>query len=201
MSSPRRGPRTTPDLHQLDNTFVTGLDVTDIDSIDAAVEAALDRFGGIGSRSSDPGSIVTEFRVCSFDFHDDPDLVEFRTMMDTLNRAIAQCQESAQAVSPPSAVAEVVYRAATDGTDTIRSCAGDNAADFFSRRAGMTDEEYSTATRHPPPRHPPAVRHPAGRRAWPCGRLSAEAQRCGGGTAGGTSARGAEVRRPICLGQ
>ncbi|MFK8023542.1 MAG: SDR family NAD(P)-dependent oxidoreductase, partial [Ilumatobacter sp.] len=35
------------DLHQLDKTLVTQLDVTDIDSIDSAVQAALDRFGAI----------------------------------------------------------------------------------------------------------------------------------------------------------
>ncbi len=229
------------DLHQLENALVTRLDVTDLDSIDAAVQAALDRFdgidvlvnnagydtfgaleavprdamvrqintnlvgvldvtravlptmrkrgegvvinlssvagqmtfpfnslyhatkfglegateslafelGGIGIRVKiiQPGSIATEFWGDSFDFHDDPDLAEYRSMMDAINHAIAQRQESQQAVSPPSAVAEVIYRAATDETDTIRYLAGDNAADFFSLRDGKTDEEYIAATR------------------------------------------------------
>lgn len=229
------------DLHQLGNTLVTRLDVTDIESIDSAVQAALDRFGGIdvlvnnagygtfgaleavprdamvrqintnlvgvldvtravlptmrkrgegviinvssvagqmtfpfnslyhaskfglegvteslafelggiGIRVKiiQPGSIATEFFGRSFDFHDNPDLAEYRTMMDALNQAIAHLQENRQTASPPSAVAEVIYRAATDDTDKIRYPAGDNATDFFSRRHGKTDEEYIAATR------------------------------------------------------
>ncbi|MDA9292882.1 hypothetical protein N9Q18_00180 [bacterium] len=42
---------------------------------------------------------------------------------------------------------EVIYRAATDNTDTIRYRAGDNADAFFSLRDGKTDEEYIAATR------------------------------------------------------
>ncbi|MEM9564547.1 MAG: SDR family oxidoreductase [Actinomycetota bacterium] len=226
------------DLHQLDNTLVTRLDVTDIDSIDGAVQAALDRFGaidvlvnnagygaleavprdamvrqidtnlvgvldvtravlptmrkrgdgvvinvssvggqipfpfnslyhatkfglegateslafelgGIGIRVKiiQPGSIATDFLGRSFDFHDNPDLPEYRTMMDALNHAITQRRGSPQTASPPSVVAEVIYRAATDGTDTIRYPAGDNATDFLSLRDGKTDEEYIAATR------------------------------------------------------
>lgn len=228
------------DLHQLDNTLVTRLDVTDIDSIDRAVQAALDRFGsidvlvnnagydtfgpleaiprdamirqintnllgvldvtravlptmrqrgegvvvnlssvagqmtfpfnslyhatkfglegaseslafelgGIGIRVKiiQPGSIATEFWGSSFDFHDNPDLAEYRPMMDAINHAIAQRQANSDAASPPSAVADVIYRAANDGTDTIRYLAG-NAADFFSNRDGKTDEDYIAATR------------------------------------------------------
>lgn len=68
-------------------------------------------------------------------------------MMDAIGRAVAQRQENPNAASPPSAVAEVIYLAATDGTDTLRYLAGDNAAAFFSSRAGKTDEEYIAATR------------------------------------------------------
>ncbi|MFN3256456.1 MAG: SDR family oxidoreductase [Ilumatobacter sp.] len=234
----------TPDdseLHQLDNTLVTRLDVTDIDSIDTAVQAALDRFGGIdvlvnnagydtfgpleavprdamvrqidtnlvgvldvtravlptmrtrgegvvinissvagqmtfpfnslyhatkfgleGATESlafelggigirvkiiQPGSIATQFWGGSLDFHDDPDLAEYRTMMDAISKAVAHLQENHHAASPPSVVAEVIYRAATDGTDTIRYRAGDNADAFFGLRDGKTDEEYIAATR------------------------------------------------------
>lgn len=229
------------DLHPLDNTFVTQLDVTDIGSIDRAVQAALDRFGGIdalvnnagydtfgaleaiprdamvrqintnlvgvldvtravlptmrkcgegvivnlssvagqmtfpfnslyhatkfgleGASESlafelggigirvkiiQPGSIATEFWGDSFDPHDDPSLAEYRPMVEAINKSIAQLQENPSAASPPSAVAEVIYRAATDGTDTIRYRAGDNADAFFSLRDGKTDEEYIASTR------------------------------------------------------
>ncbi len=229
------------DLHQLENALVTRLDVTDLDSIDAAVQAALDRFdgidvlvnnagydtfgaleavprdamvrqintnlvgvldvtravlptmrkrgegvvinlssvagqmtfpfnslyhatkfglegateslafelGGIGIRVKiiQPGSIATEFWGDSFDFHADPDLAEYQPMVDAINNAIAQRQENPQAASPPSTVAEVIYQAATDGTDTIRYRAGANADAFFSLRDGKTDEEYIAATR------------------------------------------------------
>ncbi|MCB9388861.1 MAG: SDR family oxidoreductase [Acidimicrobiia bacterium] len=228
------------DLRQLDNTLVARLDVTDLESIDTGVQAALDRFGGIdvlvnnagydtfgpleaipraamvrqidtnllgvldvtravlptmrqqgegvivnlssvagqmtfpfnslyhatkfglegasealgfelggiGIRVKiiQPGSIDTEFWRSSLDFHDDPDLAEYRTMMDAINHAIAQRQENPTAASPPSAVAEVIHRAATDGTDKLRYLAG-NAADFFNSRDGKTDEEYIAATR------------------------------------------------------
>ncbi|MFV0257780.1 MAG: SDR family NAD(P)-dependent oxidoreductase [Acidimicrobiales bacterium] len=89
---------------------------------------------------------ATEFWGRSFDFHDNPDLAEYRPMMGAINHAIAQRQENPTAASPPSAVAEVIHRATTDGTDKLRYLAG-NAADFFSSRDGKTDEEYIAATR------------------------------------------------------
>lgn len=117
--------------------------------LEGATESLAYELGGIGIRVKiiQPGSIATEFWGRSLDFHDDPDLAEYRTMMDAIERAISHLQEHHHAASPPSAVAEVIHRAATDGTDTIRYPAGDNAADFFNRRVGKADEEYITATR------------------------------------------------------
>ena len=68
-------------------------------------------------------------------------------MMDALNQVIAQRQQSPRIASPPSAVAEVICRAATDDSDKIRYPAGDNATDFLNLRDGKTDEEYIAATR------------------------------------------------------
>ena len=44
--------------------------------------------------------------------------------------------------APPSACAEVIYAAATDGTKKIRYLAGYNAEDFLAMRDGKSDEEY-----------------------------------------------------------
>jgi hypothetical protein len=45
-------------------------------------------------------------------------------------------------VAPPSVVAEVIYQAATDGTNTLRYTAGYDAEIFLSAREKATDEEY-----------------------------------------------------------
>ena len=44
--------------------------------------------------------------------------------------------------APPSVCAEVIYEAATDGTDKIRYTAGYDAEAFLAMRTGKTDEEY-----------------------------------------------------------
>ena len=44
--------------------------------------------------------------------------------------------------SEPTVVSEVIFRAATDGTDQLRYTAGDDAAQFMAQRKAASDEEF-----------------------------------------------------------
>ena len=54
---------------------------------------------------------------------------------------MSEMQSNSKA-APPSVCAEVIYEAATDGKDTVRYLAGDDAEAFLAMRDGKTDEEY-----------------------------------------------------------
>ena len=230
-----RTPEKEDELNKLENVLVTRLDVTDLDSINAAVEAGIERFGkidvlvnnagygtfgaleafpreniirqfntnviglldvtrvviphfrenkdgliinissvggkitfpfntlyhgtkfavegiteslafemqGIGVKAKivEPGSIATDFLGRSFDFHNDESLTEYQPMIDALTKVMGDMQNNSEA-APPSVCAEVIYEAATDGTDKIRYPAGYDAEAFLAMRTGKTDEEY-----------------------------------------------------------
>lgn len=117
--------------------------------LEGATESLAFELGGIGIRVKiiQPGSIATDFLGRSAETHDNPDLAEYRPGMDVINRALEQRRANPGVGSPPSDVAEVIYNAATDGTDRLRYPAGANATDFLALRDGKTDEEYIAATR------------------------------------------------------
>lgn len=45
-------------------------------------------------------------------------------------------------MSQPEQIAEVIYTAATDGTDTLRYRAGADAEQLLTARASMTDDQF-----------------------------------------------------------
>ena len=51
-------------------------------------------------------------------------------------------EELHQGSSEPEAVAEVIYQAGTDGTNTLRYIAGDNAKEFVADRRQLSDAEF-----------------------------------------------------------
>lgn len=62
-------------------------------------------------------------------------------MIQALMQVMGEMQNNSQA-APPSVCAEVIYEAATDGTDKIRYLEGYDAEAFLAMRDGKTDEEY-----------------------------------------------------------
>lgn len=97
---------------------------------------------GIRVKIIEPGMIATEFGGRSFDFSNDETLLEYQPIVQSLlqgftaNTAIA---------APPSAVAEVIYSAASDGSDQLRYVAGTDAQEFIDQRAALGDEAFVRA--------------------------------------------------------
>ena len=231
-----RSPEKETELNQLTNTMVSRLDVTDLESIESAVQEAIERFGGIdvlvnnagygaygpletfprdnivrqfdtnviglldvtravlphfrkrgegtlinvssvggkatfplgalyhgtkfavegiteslafelssiGCRAKiiEPGTIVTDFAGRSFDFQNEESIAEYQPMIGAMLKGIEGVVADKDRAAPPSVVAEVIYQAATDGTDRLRYTAGYDAQVFLEPRAQSTDEEY-----------------------------------------------------------
>ena len=93
---------------------------------------------GVKVKIVEPGFIATDFGGRSFDFQagDIPDY------QPVINALMQQWQNPNNTVSPPSLVAEVIYEAATDGTNQLRYRAGDDANYLLDSRKKMTDDEF-----------------------------------------------------------
>ena len=96
---------------------------------------------GVRAKIVEPGSIATDFTGRSLDFQNDESLTEYQPMVAALMKVMGEMQNNSEA-APPSICAEVIYEAATDGTDKIRYTAGSDAEAFLAMRTGKTDEEY-----------------------------------------------------------
>lgn len=95
----------------------------------------------IGARVKivEPGFIATDFGGRSFDFNNDESLAEYQGVVGKLFEAMGPMAENA---SPASLVAEVIYTAATDGTDQLRYHAGQDAEMFLTDRAASDDATF-----------------------------------------------------------
>jgi NADP-dependent 3-hydroxy acid dehydrogenase YdfG len=87
----------------------------------------------------EPGMIKTDFGGRSFDFANDESLVEYQEFVGKIMQAMGPAAENA---SEASVVAEVIYEAATDGTDQLRYTAGDDAKVFMENRKKFSDAEF-----------------------------------------------------------
>ena len=63
-------------------------------------------------------------------------------MIQTLLKTFEAIHSDKNRVAPPSACAEVIYEAATDGTNKLRYTAGNDAEAILALKNGATDEEY-----------------------------------------------------------
>ena len=97
---------------------------------------------GVRAKIIQPGTIATDFAGRSFDFQNDDSIQEYQPMINTMLAGIGNVTTDENRVSPPSAVAEVIYQAATDGTKKLRYTAGKDADVFLSVRRDLNDEEY-----------------------------------------------------------
>jgi NAD(P)-dependent dehydrogenase (short-subunit alcohol dehydrogenase family) len=231
-----RSPEKEEELTQLEHVLVTRLDVTDLESIDSAVKAGIDRFGkidvlcnnagygaygpletfprenivrqfntnviglldvtravlphfrankegilinissiggkmtfpfgalyhgtkfavegiteslsfeleGIGCKAKivEPGAIATDFGGRSFDFQNDSSVEEYQPLVGALMGRWQEMMKNGEGVSPASLVAEVIYQAATDGTDQLRYTAGEDAKMLMAQRKTATDADF-----------------------------------------------------------
>lgn len=93
---------------------------------------------GIGVKVIEPGVVATDFAGRSFHLANDESLLEYQPAIQSTLRSFA---ESFAAPSAPTAVAEKIFTAATDGTEQLRYSVGDDARDLINARSATDDAD------------------------------------------------------------
>ncbi|MGI9540071.1 MAG: SDR family oxidoreductase [Miltoncostaeaceae bacterium] len=99
---------------------------------------------GVGVKIVEPGMIATDFGGRSFDFTNDESLTEYQPVVAGLFGLFEGVGATA---SPPSLVAEVVFQAASDGSDRLRYPAGPDAEALLAARSEQDDATFIGAQR------------------------------------------------------
>ncbi|MBZ9772400.1 SDR family oxidoreductase [Mesorhizobium sp. CO1-1-8] len=109
-------------------------------AVEGASEALSYEASAIGVRVKivEPGMVATGFGA-ALDFSNDESLTEYQDAIGKLMTGFEKAQKSA---SPPEAVAEVVYEAATDGTDRLRYAVGADAKTVLAARKSQDDATF-----------------------------------------------------------
>lgn len=96
---------------------------------------------GVKVKIVEPGGVATDFGGRSLDMQHNPELTEYNEFVNKFMTAM-QSSMNPENMSKPEQIAEVIYTAATDGTDTLRYRAGADAEYLLTARSKMTDEAY-----------------------------------------------------------
>lgn len=110
-------------------------------AVEGLTEALSYEMGEIGVKMKivEPGAIATDFGGRSFDFNNDESLQEYQPLVASMYGAMESLGGNA---SPASLVAEVIWDAATDGTDQLRYTAGEDAKVFMENRKQLDDATF-----------------------------------------------------------
>jgi len=115
-------------------------------AVEGLSESLYYELGAIGVRVKlvEPGMIKTDFGGRSFDFNNDPQLIEYQPLVQALTRAFGPMMEKG---STPESIAEVVYAAVTDDTDRLRYEAGPDAGPILANRRTADDATFTQAVK------------------------------------------------------
>lgn len=94
---------------------------------------------GVRIKLIEPGMVKTDFAGRSFDFSNDPVLAEYQPTVQALFSAMGPMSDSA---SSAQSVAQVIYEAATDGSDRLRYEAGADAQQLLAARRATDDAGF-----------------------------------------------------------
>jgi NAD(P)-dependent dehydrogenase (short-subunit alcohol dehydrogenase family) len=94
---------------------------------------------GVKVKIVEPGMIKTDFGGRSLDFTNDESLGEYQECVGKVFAAMGPLGESG---ADPMMVAEVIYTAATDGTDQLRYIAGEDAEQIIAQRKAADDATF-----------------------------------------------------------
>ncbi len=100
---------------------------------------------GVKVKIVEPGLVKTDFGGRFFDFNNDETIIEYQEIVGKLLAGFARITEMA---SEPILVAEVIYRAATDGTDQLCYIAGKDAEETIAKRKAEDDATFLQGMRN-----------------------------------------------------
>ncbi|PUZ28992.1 short-chain dehydrogenase/reductase [Chitinophaga parva] len=106
-----------------------------VEGISESLSYEVSQFGG-QVKIVEPGAIATDFGGRSFDFSNDETLTEYQPLVQKLMSSVPTMYQNA---SPGSVVAQVIYEAATDGSDQLRYTAGEDAKAIIANRKQLDD--------------------------------------------------------------
>ena len=109
-----------------------------VEGISEALHYELSAFG-VRVKIVEPGLIKTDFGGRSFDFVNDETMKEYQGTIQALFNAWGNMGDQA---SDPEVVSEVIWNAATDGTDTLRYRAGEDVEELLDRRQAEDDQTF-----------------------------------------------------------
>jgi len=92
---------------------------------------------GIGIKTIEPGLVATEIGAKS--------VIASHPAYDALLGKFMAAIDPAKTVSTAEQIAEVVYQAATDGTNTLRYVCGEDAKALYAQRLAVGDEAFREA--------------------------------------------------------
>lgn len=96
---------------------------------------------GIKVKIVEPGMIATDFGGRSFNFVNDETMKEYQPVVQALF-SFWGSEEATSRASPPSVVADVIWQAVTDGSDTLRYRAGADAVELLDNRKALDDVAF-----------------------------------------------------------
>ena len=110
-----------------------------VEGISESLQFELDEFGA-KVKIVEPGAIGTDFSGRSFDFTNDESMEEYQPLVKKMGAAFEAYYSQP---SPPTAVAEIIYQAATDGTNRLRYPGAGGAKAMLAHRRDTEDEQFS----------------------------------------------------------
>lgn len=96
---------------------------------------------GIKVKLVEPGAVATDFSGRSMEMQNDPELTEYNAFLGSFMDAFTKAMDPST-MSTSETIAEVIYTAATDGTDTLRYLAGPDAEQLIAARSSMKDSDF-----------------------------------------------------------
>ena len=109
-----------------------------VEGLSEALHYELEAFG-VRVKIVEPGMIKTNFGGRSFDFCNDASMAEYQ---GTVQKLFAYWGEIGSSPSEPSLVADVIWAAAHDETDTLRFRAGADAEALLTNREQQDDATF-----------------------------------------------------------
>lgn len=96
---------------------------------------------GVKVKLIEPGGVATDFGGRSLDMQHHQELTEYNPFVNAFTAAMAQSMNP-ETMTQPEQIAEVIYGAATDDSDTLRYRAGADCEQLLGARDKMSDEDF-----------------------------------------------------------